>query len=227
MQPITSQDQTLEDIDAEFESEGGIAPEEAGVSTPDNMNEYVDPLDVTNEETPEGDPETMTAELDTVVKSVKKGQTFTFGTNQVTITDPYGIRNFSGREGQHSTGVDYRTDSGNVVALTDGVIKEVRLQGDGSRITPTQGSAAGYYLIVEQADGSMAQYMHLDPMTKEEMKSLVGKQITKGEEIWGYSQGSGSMTKRAGQWGVHVKYRMYEKGKIPKQSHKDPSVLFQ
>lgn len=203
MQPITSQDQTLEDIDAEFESEGGIVPEEAGVSTPENMDMYDYSLD------------------SPLVESVKQGESFTFGTNQVTITDPYGMRTFAGREGKHSTGVDYKTDSGNAVALTDGVIKEVKLQGNGTRIKPTEGSAAGYYLIVEQADGSMAQYMHLDPMTPEEMKALVGKQITKGEEIWGYSQGSGSMT------GPHVKYRMYEKGKGAKESHKDPSVLFQ
>lgn len=187
------------------------------VSTPDDMQMYNDP-----DADPIADPIDNTADPKpaTEVTPVKKGDEFTMGTNTVTITDPYGIRNFKGREGKHSTGVDYKTSSGNVVALTDGVIKEVKLQGDGSVMTPSQGSAAGYYIVVEQSDGTMAQYMHLDPMTPEEMKSLVGKSISKGEEVWGYSTGSGSMT------GPHVKYRQYEKGKRAKTNHIDPSSLF-
>jgi murein DD-endopeptidase MepM/ murein hydrolase activator NlpD len=203
-------------VQAEIASDMSQATPE--VSTPDDMQMYNDP-----DADPIADPIDNTADPKpaTEVTPVKKGDEFTMGDNTVTITDPYGIRTFKGREGKHSTGIDYKTSSGNVVALTDGVIKEVKLQGDGSVMTPSQGSAAGYYIIVEQSDGTMAQYMHLDPMTPEEMKSLVGKPISKGEEVWGYSTGSGSMT------GPHVKYRQYKKGTRAKTNHMDPSALFE
>ena len=69
---------------------------------------------------------------------VKKGEKYTIGETTITVTDPYGIRSFSGREGQHSTGVDMVTSSGKVVALRDGVIESVKLEGDGSVINPTR-----------------------------------------------------------------------------------------
>ena len=108
------------------------------------------------------------------------------------------------------------TSTGKVYSLTDGVIEDVRLQGDGSVIKPTQGHAAGYYLVVRNADGTRSQYMHLNPMTKDEMESLKGKKLKRGDEIWGYNIGSGSMS------GPHIKYRVYT-GSSGTQTHIDPS----
>jgi hypothetical protein len=148
---------------------------------------------------------------------LKQSETVKVGGNTITVTDPYGIRSFEGRENQHSTGIDMVTSSGKVVAMMDGVIETVKLEGDGSVITPVQGSKAGYYLVVKNSDGTKAQYMHLDPMSPEEMKSLAGKKIKRGDEIWGYQTGSGSIT------GPHVKYRVYT-GKSGYNSHIDPSA---
>lgn len=147
--------------------------------------------------------------------NLRKGDKLNIGTNTITITDPYGIRSFEGREDKHSTGIDYKTNNNMVVALTDGIIEDVKLDGDGSVIKPTEGSAGGYYLIVRNPDGTRSQYMHLDPMTKDEMDALKGKEIKKGDEIWGYGTGSGSMT------GPHVKYRVYT-GNVGSQSHINP-----
>jgi murein DD-endopeptidase MepM/ murein hydrolase activator NlpD len=135
--------------------------------------------------------------------TLKVGESLPIGNDAVTITDGYGIRNFKGRVGQHSSGIDFKTKSGNAVALKDGVITDVKLQGDGSVISPSAGKAAGYYVIVKHTDGSYGQYMHLDPMTTEEMTSLKNKELKRGDKIFGYTKGSGSMK------GTHVKFRIY------------------
>jgi len=141
----------------------------------------------------------------------------------LTITDGYGMRTFKGREGKHSTGVDYTTNNQKAVAITDGVIEDVRMQHGGRKYKPDAKGpdgkqlpgSAGYYLIVRNSDGTKSQYMHLDPMTKDEMSSLKGKTIKRGDEIWGYGTGSGSMT------GPHVKYRVYT-GSSGSKSHINP-----
>ena len=58
--------------------------------------------------------------------------------------------------------------------------------------------------------------MHLDPMSENDMKNLQGKKVKRGDEIWGYTTGSGSMT------GPHIKIRHY--GDSPRFNI-DPSQL--
>ena len=157
------------------------------------------------------------AKINPVIETILKGDNINIDNTKVTITDPYGIRTFDGREGKHSTGIDMVTNTGKAVSLQDGVIEKVSLQGSGKIITPTEGSAAGYYVTVKNSDGTRTQYMHLDPMTNTDMESLQGKKIKRGEDIWGYSTGSGSMT------GPHVKVRQYQGN--PK-NHMDPTSLF-
>lgn len=141
---------------------------------------------------------------DNGIDSLKVGEKVKLNNDEIIITDPYGIRNFKGQEGQHSTGIDFETKSGKVIALKDGVITDVKLQGDGKIYHPSSGKKeAGYYITVKHDDGSKAQYMHLDPMSKEDMDSLKNKRIKRGEHIWGYTTGSGTMT------GPHVKFRLF------------------
>ena len=148
--------------------------------------------------------------------TLSEGEKIRVGDVTITVTDPYGIRSFKGREGQHSRGIDITTSTGKAHALSDGIIEDVKLQGDGSVITPTQGKAAGYYVIVRNKDGSRTQYMHLDPMSENDIKNLKGRELKRGDEIWGYTIGSGSMK------GKHVKIRHY--GDNPKYNI-DPSQL--
>ena len=141
------------------------------------------------------------------------------GNVTLTVTDPYGIRHFAGREGQHSTGIDFCTSDGNAYALSDMTIQSVQVQKvkgfpDGAIMKPTEGQSAGFYIIAKNSDGTMSQYMHLNPMTKDEMNSLVGKKLKRGDKLWGYNIGSGSMT------GPHVKYRVYSGNQ---NNHIDPS----
>jgi murein DD-endopeptidase MepM/ murein hydrolase activator NlpD len=159
--------------------------------------------------------------------SVQKNDKFIIGKTEVTITDPYGIRKFKGREGKHSTGIDYVTNNGQVVALTDLEIVGVKLQGSGATYKPDAVDAdgnqlpgsAGYYIITKNSDGTMSQYMHLDPMTKAEMARLKGQKFKKGDSIWGYSTGSGSMT------APHVKVR-FANGMPSSSSYINPTKYF-
>jgi murein DD-endopeptidase MepM/ murein hydrolase activator NlpD len=139
------------------------------------------------------------------------------GNSILKITDPYGIRkNIPGREGEHSTGVDFTTNTKKVVSLTDGVIESVKLQGSGEKTDTKSDKSAGWYVVVKNNDGTKSQYMHLNPFTEEDIKSLVGKKVTRGEEFWGYDIGSGSMT------APHVKYRVFT-GANALNSHINPS----
>ena len=152
-----------------------------------------------------------------------KGKQAKIGETIVTITDGFGIRNFKGREGQHSTGIDLITNTGKAVALKDGKIESVKLEGNGlsTDVTNKKGeaiSSAGYYVTVKHDDGTKMQYMHLNPMSPEEMKSLQNKSVKKGEVIWGYDIGSGSMT------GKHYKVRLFN-GASAKDSYIDPTNL--
>jgi murein DD-endopeptidase MepM/ murein hydrolase activator NlpD len=148
--------------------------------------------------------------------SLKKNDAISIGGTKLYITDPYGIRNFKGREGEHSTGIDFKTSTGKAVAIKDGEIIDAKLQGSGAA-TGTEKKSAGYWVKVKHTDGSYGQYMHLDPMDDNQMKGLIGKKLKRGDEIWGYSQGSGSMT------GKHVKFRLY--GQDPRVNI-DPSQAF-
>lgn len=153
--------------------------------------------------------------------SLKKDDKVKLGDVVITVKDPYGIRHFKGRENQHSTGIDIVTSTGKAYALNDLTIEDVQVQRvkgfvDGAIMEPTEGQSAGFYIIARNSDGTRSQYMHLNPMTKDEMESLKGKKLKRGDEIWGYNIGSGSMT------APHVKYRVYT-GSSGTQSHIDPS----
>lgn len=150
--------------------------------------------------------------------SLKKGSKVKVGSATITVSGAYGIRNLKGRKQEHSRGMDITTSTGKAHALQDGVIESVKLQGSGKTVTTSDTPAAGYYITVKNADGSRTQYMHLDPMTATDMKNLSGKKIKRGEEIWGYTTGSGSMTN------PHVKIRHYGNSS---RYNVDPSQLLQ
>jgi murein DD-endopeptidase MepM/ murein hydrolase activator NlpD len=155
--------------------------------------------------------------------TLKKGDKFKIGDTDIIITDPFGIRNFEGREGKHSTGLDLNTSNKKAIAIKDGIIESVRLEGDGSVTDVTDKdkkpiSSAGYYVVVKHDDGTRMQYMHLNRMSSDEMKKLKGVKLKRGDNIWGYDVGSGSMT------GPHFKVRWYT-GSSPLNSYIDPSSL--
>jgi len=164
----------------------------------------------------EGVQNPVDVNMSTKQGTVYRGFVTNVGGNTIKVTDPFGIRNFAGRKGQHSTGIDIITSNKHAIALTDGVIESVSLQGDGSKIKPTEGKAAGYYVTIKNSDGTRSQYMHLDPIGEEDKNKLIGKKVKRGDNIWGYSIGSGSMT------GEHVKVRFYT-GSNPLNSYIDPT----
>ena len=172
---------------------------------------------------------------------LKKGSKVTVGGASITITDPYGIRSFKGREGQHSTGIDLVTSNGSAVAVADGVIVDVKAQHSGGildvtntnlndptqsqlfknasrTIQPTEGQSAGFFVTVKHPDGTYGRYMHLDPIDPSSAKSLIGKQVKRGESLGSYSTtGSGSMV------GKHVKFRVFTDLSNSSKSHIDPT----
>lgn len=134
---------------------------------------------------------------------LKQGDKVKVGNATVKVTGAYGLRNLKGRSTQHSRGMDITTSTGKAHALNDGVIESVKLQGTGKVVGTDDKPAAGYYITVKNSDGTRTQYMHLDPMTDTDIKNLTGKAVKRGDEMWGYTKGSGSMT------GPHVKVRHY------------------
>lgn len=151
--------------------------------------------------------------------SLAEGKVVKVGSTKITVTDTYHMRTkFHRRKDAHSTGIDITTNTGKAVAMSDCTIVDISLQGDGSIIKPENGQAAGYYAVVKNLDGSFAEYMHLDPISGDEAKALKGKKLKRGDSIWGYTIGSGSITDK------HVKVRLY--GEIPHVTI-DPSQYIQ
>lgn len=158
-----------------------------------------------------------TGDNTSVVEKVAKqivniNDTIEVGNHIYKFTNLFGPRSgknsVSGRaDGEHSRGIDiigYSKDGkkSNVpVALTDGTILGVTLQGNGKAIRPEQGRAAGYYMDVKMPDGKVMKYMHLGKDAFLNKASLIGKEIKRGDILYDgdYSVGSGSQT------GPHVK----------------------
>ena len=165
--------------------------------------------------------ENITGTKETKDLALKKQEQITIGNRTINITDGYGIRgkDFKNREGQHSTGIDITTDNERVISLTDGVVEVASLQGSPTLVGTDKEKSGGYYLIIKNDDGTRSQYMHLDAMTPDEQKNIIGKKIKRGDDLGGYGIGSGSGT------GPHVKYRVFT-GEVGTQSasHIDPST---
>jgi len=154
-------------------------------------------------------------------ETLKKQQKVTIGDRTINITDGYGVRgkDFKNREGQHSKGIDMTTDNERVVSLTDGVVEVASLDGSPTLVDTGKEKSGGYYLIIKNDDGTRSQYMHLDAMTPEEQKNIIGKRVKRGDDLGGYGVGSGSGT------GPHIKYRVFN-GEVGTQleTHIDPST---
>ena len=178
------------------------------------------PVASSTEDTTTDDEENETTENTKTSNTLKDKEQIVLGDRTITITDPYGIRgkNFKNREGQHSKGIDILTDNKRVISLTDGVVEVAKLQGSPTLVGTGAEKSGGYYLIIKNDDGTRSQYMHLDAMTPQEQKDIIGKKVKRGDDIGGYGIGSGSGT------GPHVKYRVFT-GELGTQTktHVDPS----
>lgn len=154
-------------------------------------------------------------------ETLKKQQKVIIGGRTINITDGYGVRgkDFKDREGQHSKGIDMTTDNKRVISLTDGVVEVASLDGSPTLVGTDKEQSGGYYLIIKNDDGTRSQYMHLDAMTPEEQKNIIGKRVKRGDDLGGYGVGSGSGT------GPHIKYRVFT-GDVGTQleTHIDPST---
>lgn len=200
-------------------------------SSSDKLTNFVDPSKIPNLDIPESTISSNIKSVNTEAKnssiaivgtnkafmnfpvnpgstSLTKGSTIKIGNNSIIVTDPYAMRKW--QNNGHSTGIDFVTNNGQAIAVKPGKIVDVKLQGDGLIHHVSSGKKeAGYFVVVKHDDGSYAQYMHLDPMSTEDKKSLIGKELNRGDNIWGYSKGSGTMTGTKERPGVHVKFRLY------------------
>lgn len=159
--------------------------------------------------TPKKVEETVTSSV--VKKAVNIGDSIGVGDHHYKVTNLFGLRTgnnaVSGREGQHSNGMDlvgFSADgkrSNLPIALTDGKIIGVNMQGDGSVVNPTKGKFAGVYIDLLMPDGKVMKYMHLGKDALANKADLIGKEIKRGDLLYegDYSKGSGSQT------GPHVK----------------------
>lgn len=172
---------------------------------------------------------------------VKIGDAVKVGENIYKVTNLFGPRtganSVAGRDdGEHSRGIDivgYSKDgsvSNLPIALADGKIIGINVQGDGSVIKPKDGKSAGYYMSVQMNDGKVMNYMHLGKDVFKNKASLLGKNIKRGDVLYegDYSKGSGSQT------GPHIKVSISSvnnKGELNKDYTKEendptPYMLF-
>lgn len=146
-----------------------------------------------------------------VTNTVKKiqakiGEYVGVGSHKYKVTNIFGKRSgdntVPGREGKHSRGIDVvGTDAQgrntNIpIAIADGVIKDITLDGSGEAISPTEGSAGGYIMDVQLPNGKVMRYMHLGKDVMLDREHLVGKSIKRGDVLHNRdnSKGSGSQT---------------------------------
>lgn len=180
---------------------------QSATTTEDNFIEVSTPETTVApaEETPA--IETPTTAEKVAKKLVKIGDTIGIGEYKYKITNLFGERSGAnavpGRAAtEHSRGIDivgYSADGkkSNVpIALTDGVIVGVNVQGDGRAIKPTQGRSAGYYMDVQMPDGKIMKYMHLGKDAYLNKSKLLGTKVKRGDILYqgDYSVGSGSQT---------------------------------
>lgn len=144
------------------------------------------------------------------ITTLKEGSSVAVGNTVLRITDPFGIRDWGARKGEHSNGIDFSTPDKWAVAIQDGTIESVKIQGDGLPKQPKPNlHEAGYYITVKHKDGSKAQYMHFDPIPSDLMQEMVGKTVKRGDKLYTFKKGSGT------QLGPHIKLVLRNaKGKI-------------
>jgi hypothetical protein len=146
--------------------------------------------------------------------SAKIGEYVDVGSLKYKVTNIFGQRSGAnavpGREGQHSRGIDVvGTDaqgrSTNMpIAIADGVIKNITLDGSGEAYRPDATDAngkrlpasGGYIMDVELPNGKVMRYMHLGKDVMLDKDALIGKQIKRGDILHtgDNSSGSGSQT---------------------------------
>lgn len=195
-------------IDSETEEVPG--DETSGNSFEDSFLEPVAPTVRTA--APKKVEEKESATVNSVLKkSINIGDSIGVGNLSYKVTNLFGLREGNnavpGRQGEHSNGMDmvgFSADgkvSNLPIALTDGKIIGVNMQGDGSVINPTKGKSAGVYIDLLMPDGKVMKYMHLGTDAMKNKADLLGKEIKRGDILYqgDYSKGSGSQT------GPHIK----------------------
>lgn len=144
-----------------------------------------------------------------VIKKVtaKIGEYVGVGGNKYKVTNIFGIRSgdntVPGREGKHSRGIDVvGTDAQgrntNIpIAIADGVIKNITLDGSGEAYDTKSGKPSGGYIMdVQMPNGKVMRYMHLGKDVMLDKERLIGKSIKRGDILHNRdnSKGSGSQT---------------------------------
>jgi len=138
-------------------------------------------------------------------KSLRKNESIEVGTTTLNISEPYQIRKWGARKDQHSTGIDVVPTTDYMVAIQEGRIIEVDNAPEKANVKkPVFGKSgsAGHSIKVQNIDGTITHYMHLDPINEDTKKNLLGKPVHRGDNLHTWKTGSGSMT------GPHVKIRV-------------------
>jgi murein DD-endopeptidase MepM/ murein hydrolase activator NlpD len=157
-------------------------------------------------------------------ETLKNRQTIDYGNIQLTVKDPYGIReDVPGRKGRHSGGIDYTTNTKQAIALYPGTVikisKQLQSNQTDQQLIPIKGenydasrASLGWYIHVKHDDGSIGQYAHLDLFEETDINKLLNQKVEVGQVLHSYKRGSGTGT------GPHVKFQVLKAGK-----HTDPS----
>ena len=147
-----------------------------------------------------------------VSKVLKLDEKIKIGDYTYRITNLYaprvGDNSVSGRKsGSHPRAVDLvsEDDNGNIinypVAVADGTIVNIGLQGSGNRINTSEGSEIGYYVDIRSGD-KILRYGHLDAGIFSLKDDLLGTKVFRGDVLFAGGRATGSIT------GLHVKLYM-------------------
>lgn len=216
-------DKTLEDKKADDEAKIADPLHDFDITTPFSKDPLAEKKNVVENMEVTGpdvlDPYTPTAEqpeaektneTETVKMKLQVGQVVKVGMYNLTITNGFGPRTGDNAvagitDGKHSRGVDY-VAGGHVIAIDDGVVEGVYIQGTGEAYKPAVGkkASAGYYIRVRNPKtGMTTDYMHMDKIDDAEKAKLVGMQLSRGDSFWTAITGSGSQTRphvKVSQW---------------------------
>jgi len=137
---------------------------------------------------------------------------------QFTITSPFGLRDV-GRGLEHGQAIDVVATDLNIRAFKDGKIVRVNNGAPAGLTDPATTASLGNSIEVLHNDGTLAIYGHADPMTNEQVESLLNKQVKRGDVLGSYKKGTGSGTN------LHTKIYLTVAGALRFKALLDPSAF--
>ena len=161
-------------------------------------------------------------------------QNIQMGEYQMRVGEGFKIRQWEDRKGQHSKGIDLRLFKNNKpidypMVIADGKIVNIALDGNGKRISTSQGQKGGVYIYVQldEDPNKIVRMMHLPISFYNNRTKYMGKNVKRGDVLIEDNDVTGSVS------APHIKYSIADYNPATQKSklnygdsENDPSRLF-